>query len=102
MRFNTRELLIIALVLIFSQISQGCQQDCYSQSQNENCPANKFGQSSYTLHMSVHPHLDAYWIFDFESYYNPQSGQYDVQSYFNQNRFSSVKQIFDTATSVLL
>lgn len=51
--------------------------------------------------MSVHPHLDAFWIFDFESYYNPQPHQGDVLGYFNSNRFHSVKQIFDTTTRVL-
>jgi hypothetical protein len=51
--------------------------------------------------MSVHPHLDAYWIFNFSSYYDPQVSQYDVNSYFSQNRFSSVKRIFTTASSVL-
>lgn len=58
-------------------------------------------QTSYTLHMSVHPHLDAYWIFNLESYYDPKPNQGDVHSYFRSNRFHSVKQIFDTATQVL-
>lgn len=51
--------------------------------------------------MSVHPHLDAFWIFDFESYYSPKSGQGDVWGYFASNRFSSVKDIFTTAKDVL-
>jgi hypothetical protein len=46
--------------------------------------------------MSVHPHLDAFWIFDFESYYNPSPSQGHVMGYFASNRFNSVKQIFDT------
>lgn len=51
--------------------------------------------------MSVHPHLDAYWIFNLESYYDPKPNQGDVHSYFRSNRFNSVKQIFDTTTQVL-
>jgi hypothetical protein len=42
------------------------------------------------MHMSVHPHLDAYWIFDFDSYYDPQQS-IEILSYFNQNKFHSVK-----------
>lgn len=52
--------------------------------------------------MSVHPHLDAFWIFDFDSYYDPKPNQGNVHSYFSSNRFHSVKQIFDTTTDVLL
>ena len=44
--------------------------------------------------MAVHPHLDAFWIFDFESYYNPKPEQNDVNGYFMSNRFTSVKEIF--------
>ena len=51
--------------------------------------------------MSVHPHLDAFWIFDFDSYYDPKPSQGAVHSYFASNRFHSVKQIFDTTTDVL-
>lgn len=51
--------------------------------------------------MSVHPHLDAYWIFDFDSYYDPKPNQGEVHGYFASNRFHSVKQIFDTTTRVL-
>lgn len=51
--------------------------------------------------MSVHPHLDAFWIFDFEAYYDPKPDQSDVYNYFSQNRFHSVKQIFTTILDVL-
>lgn len=51
--------------------------------------------------MSVHPHLDAFWIFDFESYYNPKQHEMNVRNYFANNRFNSVKEIFDTTTEVL-
>lgn len=54
------------------------------------------------MHMSVHPHLDAFWIFDYESYYNPQSHEGDVHRYFMQNRFHSVKEIFTAAYQVLI
>ena len=45
---------------------------CYSERLNSNCPEDKEAKGSYTLHMSVHPHLDAYWIFNFDSYYDPK------------------------------
>lgn len=51
--------------------------------------------------MTVHPHLDAFWIFDFENYYDPQPSRGDVIGYFQQNRFTSVKNIFNTAMDVL-
>lgn len=51
--------------------------------------------------MSVHPHLDAYWIFTFDSYYSPKPQEGDVLGYFMSNRFHSVKQIFDTIQDVL-
>lgn len=41
-----------------------CDNSCYSPSHDQNCPTDQIGQDSYTLHMSVHPHLDAYWIFN--------------------------------------
>lgn len=46
------------------------------------CREDEVGMESYTLHMSVHPHLDAYWIFDFDSYYDPQPTQSEVRNYF--------------------
>jgi hypothetical protein len=45
---------------------------CFRAELNENCADDGVGLPSYTLHMSVHPHLDAYWIFNFDSYYDPQ------------------------------
>jgi len=48
----------------------------------------------------VHPHLDAYWIFDFETYYNPKSDSIATE-YFHSNRFSSAKEIFSSAKEVL-
>jgi hypothetical protein len=48
--------------------------------------------------MSVHPHLDAFWIFDFDDYYSPNPGDFNVLGYFSSNRFSSVKTIFNTIT----
>lgn len=38
---------------------------CYREEFNQNCAKDEVGKDSYTLHMSVHPHLDAYWIFNF-------------------------------------
>lgn len=51
--------------------------------------------------MSVHPHLDAFWIFNFNSYYDPKPEEGEVRGYFASNRFTSVKQIFTTATNIL-
>lgn len=68
---------------------------------NENCADDGVGLPSYTLHMSVHPHLDAFWIFNFDSYYDPQPQEGEVRGYFDANRFTSVKKIFTTATDVL-
>ncbi len=51
--------------------------------------------------MSVHPHLDAYWIFNFESYYDPKPHEAEVRGYFMSNRFNSVKEIFASAKEVL-
>jgi hypothetical protein len=74
---------------------------CYNTAENENCKVDEHGKGSYTLHMTVHPHLDAFWIFNFDSYYDPKPTQGDVRSYFAQNRFSSVKDIFTTAKNIL-
>jgi hypothetical protein len=51
--------------------------------------------------MSVHPHLDAYWIFNFESYYDPKPHEAEVRGYFMSNRFNSVKEIFASAKDTL-
>ena len=51
--------------------------------------------------MTVHPHLDAFWIFEFDNYYDPNSNRGDVLGYFGSNRFASVKGIFYTALEVL-
>ena len=75
--------------------------DCYKPSHNENCKADPYNISYYTMHMSVHPHLDAFWIFNFDSYYDPKPDENQVHSYFVQNRFTSVKKIFNTATNIL-
>jgi hypothetical protein len=53
------------------------------------------------LHMTVHPHLDAFWIFDFNGYYDPPRTRGDIWGYFAQNRFATVKDIFTTATETL-
>jgi hypothetical protein len=74
---------------------------CYSEGENNNCRQDEVGKDSYTLHMSVHPHLDAFWIFDFESYYAPKQNQGDVWGYFASNRFTPVRDIFSIAKDVL-
>jgi hypothetical protein len=84
-------LLCLLVVVTFS-----CD-PCYVKSHDDNCPADSEGKGSYTLHMTVHPHLDAFWIFNFDSYYDPKPNQGDVRSYFNQNRFTAVKDIFRIA-----
>lgn len=88
------------MVLILSVAAEPCD-SCYRASLNENCGDDGVGKDSYTLHMSVHPHLDAFWIFDFDSYYDPQPQEGEVRGYFDANRFTSVKQIFNTAIRVL-
>ena len=92
-----QRVLILALFVLAALTCDGC----YSAGMNENCQADSEEKGSYTLHMSVHPHLDAYWIFDFESYYDPKPSQGDVRGYFMSNRFNSVKEIFTTAKDVL-
>ena len=95
---------IALLTLLLSTLAyntwSACQV-CYNEKENVNCASDDNNISAYTIHMSVHPHLDAFWIYDFESYYNPQPTQGAVMSYFRSNKFHSVKQIFDTATRVL-
>jgi hypothetical protein len=90
-------LLFLALL---AGVAMGCD-PCYTDSQNNNCKSDGVDLPSYTLHMSVHPHLDAYWIFNFDSYYDPKPSEGDVQGYFMSNRFHSVRQIFTTAKDVL-
>jgi hypothetical protein len=51
--------------------------------------------------MSVHPHLDAFWIYDFETYYDDKSATHEARAYFSNNRFTTVKKIFNTISSVL-
>lgn len=96
-------LLILSLLRMGVCENQACKDPCYRPEVNLNCPVNSLHPQidSYTLHMTVHPHLDAFWIFDFEGYYNPPSNRGDILSYFGQNRFHSVKQIFNTAMNVL-
>jgi hypothetical protein len=50
--------------------------------------------------MSVHPHLDAFWIYDFEAYYDDKINS-EARSYMNGNKFSTVKKIFNTILEVL-
>ena len=89
---------VIIALLIATTLS--CD-PCYNANHNQNCREDTEGKGSYTLHMTVHPHLDAFWIFNFDSYYDPKPNQGDVRSYFSSNRFSSVKDIFNTAKDVL-
>lgn len=51
--------------------------------------------------MSVHPHLDAFWIFDFERYYKVNLNDQAVQQYFWSNKMTAVEEIFNTAKKVL-
>jgi hypothetical protein len=51
--------------------------------------------------MSVHPHLDAFWIYDFETYYNLNTTDNGARGYFASNVFSTVQEIFTTAHKVL-
>ena len=95
------KLFFTILVLLSLQGVLACDNNCYNKRFDENCAKDEVGQDSYTLHMSVHPHLDAFWIFNLDSYYDPKPSQGDVQSYFRSNRFNSVKEIFNTATRVL-
>lgn len=81
--------LIFCIVLLVGSV-RACD-PCYNPSHNDNCPQVADSLDSYTLHMSVHPHLDAYWIFNFESYYDPKPSESEVRGYFMSNRFNSVK-----------
>ena len=101
-KMRIQQLLLTFLILfVFIRSGAASCNHCYSSKENENCHEDPYGINSYTLHMSVHPHLDAFWIFDFESYYDPKPNQGSVHSYFSQNRFHSVKEIFNTASVVL-
>lgn len=101
MRTKFKLIFLVVLLACASYTTLSCDNKCYSQRFDQNCPKDEVGQESYTLHMSVHPHLDAYWIFNLESYYDPKPNQGDVMSYFRSNRFNSVKEIFNTITRVL-
>lgn len=93
----SRCLLLLAMLAV---LTLSCD-PCYSDNQNRNCGSDGVDLPSYTLHMSVHPHLDAYWIFNFESYYDPKPQEGDVHGYFMSNRFNSVKEIFTATKNVL-
>jgi hypothetical protein len=71
---------ILLLLAGMLAVLRGCD-SCYEE-QIGSCSEDEVGLDSYTLHMSVHPHLDAYWIFNFDSYYNPQPTQSEVRNYF--------------------
>jgi len=101
MKTKFKLVFVLVVLLCLFQQTYPCENQCYSQNHDQNCPKDEIGQDSYTLHMSVHPHLDAYWIFNLDSYYDPKPHQGDVQSYFRSNRFNSVKEIFNTITKVL-
>lgn len=87
-------------LLLLAWVTLPCD-PCYSEGENNNCRQDEVGKESYTLHMTVHPHLDAFWIFDFESYYAPKPNQGDVWGYFASNRFTPVRDIFSIAKDVL-
>lgn len=92
---------LACILLVLRVLSAGGCQNCYDANDEKNCEQDPYNIPSYTMHMSVHPHLDAFWIFDFDSYYDPDPSQGQVRSYFASNRFNSVKQIFDTTLDVL-
>lgn len=94
--------IIIFLFLMFV-IANACSDPCYNASLDTNCQVDPLRPDidAYTFHMTVHPHLDAYWIFTFDDYYNPSPNNVGVRSYFAQNIFASVKDIFNTALHTL-
>lgn len=51
--------------------------------------------------MSVHPHLDAFWIYDFDTYYQASADKVEAVGYLESNKMTPVKEIFDTALRVL-
>jgi hypothetical protein len=64
-----QKILLICLIFLLSfawNIHAECENKCYTPNdrRDNECPVDEGGQNSYTLHMSVHPHLDAYWIFN--------------------------------------
>jgi hypothetical protein len=91
---------VVLLLAVLVLVAGDCD-SCYKAGLNENCRDDGVGLPSYRLHMSVHPHLDAFWIFNFDSYYDPQPQEGEVRGYFAANRFTSVKQIFSTTADVL-
>ena len=60
---------ILMFLLLHSVHTKQCQ-SCYYENNNVNCENDEVGLEHYTLHMSVHPHLDAFWIYNFETYYD--------------------------------
>jgi hypothetical protein len=79
-------LFLIAMALV----AEACDV-CYRPGLNDNCADDGVGKDSYTLHMSVHPHLDAFWIFNFDSYYAPEPQEGEVRGYFSKQHFTSVR-----------
>lgn len=53
------------------------------------------------LHATLHPRLDAFWIFDFEEYYNPLTTRKDVWGHFSAKRLSPVESILTAALFAL-
>lgn len=55
------------ILIIFTELptAKGNCQECYNRGEDLNCELQPTNISSHTLHMAVHPHLDAFWIFDF-------------------------------------
>jgi hypothetical protein len=84
-------------------LTLACNDPCYNARDDTNCAVDPLRPDidAYTFHMTVHPHLDAYWIFTFDDYYDPSPSNGGVRGYFSQNRFNSVKEIFNTALRVL-
>lgn len=94
---------ILVCLLAILVLINCCNDSCYTASDDTDCQTDPSRPDidAYTFHMTVHPHLDAYWIFTFDDYYNPSPSNSAVRSYFSQNIFNSVREIFNTALSTL-
>lgn len=95
--------LVLLLAVVSFIAGEACSDPCYNPRLNDGCIDDNLvkNDTPVTLHMTVHPHLDAFWIFDFEGYYDPPHSRGDIWGYFSSNRFATVKDIFTTATDTL-
>jgi hypothetical protein len=54
----------LVLIIVIVGLARACD-NCFKPQYNDNCKEDPNNIDYYTMHMSVHPHLDAFWIFNF-------------------------------------